>query len=163
LPSRWNRVGVWGGALAAAVALGVWIGSVFVGDLSAPPEAFAAAGAKLLARGVVARALDEQLAAGQADTAAVRVGISFVSTGGLYCRTFALRDASLAGLACKSGRDWRVQTLTQAETDGAQPGGYRMAGSPLPEAVLRSVDRMIQGSPLDADAEAAARQHGWKR
>ena len=161
-PSRWSRFGVWGGALAAAVALGVWIGSAFVGDLSGPPQAFAAAGGKLLARGALAQALDEQLAVRQADAAVVRVGISFVSTEGLYCRTFTLRDASLAGLACKSGRDWRVQVLAQAQTDGEAPGGYRMAGSPLPESVLGSVDRMIQGAPLDADAEVAARQRGWK-
>jgi hypothetical protein len=161
--ARWDRLGVWGGALAASVALGVWIGSAFLREPLAPSETFAAAGGHLLARATVAQALDQQLASAQAETATVHVGLSFVSREGLYCRTFTLRDPALGGLACKNGADWRVQTLAQASANGAQPGGYRMAGSPVPEAVLRSVDQMIQGAPLDAADELAAQQHGWKR
>ena len=154
---------VWGGALAASLALGVWIGSAYMREALAPRETFAAAGGHLIARGAVAQALDQQLASTQADAAAVRVGISFESREGLYCRTFTLRDPVVGGLACKSGPDWRVQTLAQAATGSEQPGGFRMAGSGVPEAVLRSVDQMIQGAPLDAAAERAAQQHGWKR
>ena len=153
---------VWG-ALAASLALGVWIGSAFVSQRFAPNETFATVGGQLIARGAVAHALDDQLASAQAETAPVRVGLSFVSREGQYCRTFTLRDPAQAGLACKSGADWRVHTLVQTGTNGEQPGGFRMAGSPVPEAVLRSVDQLIQGTPLDAAAELAARQHGWKR
>jgi hypothetical protein len=159
--ARWS---MWG-ALAAGLALGVWIGSAFVGEPLGPRENFATAGGHLLARGAVAHALDEQLASNQTETATatVRVGVSFVSNGGLYCRTFTLRDTPVAGLACKSGPDWRVQVLAQTAADGEQAGSYRMAGSALPETVLRSVDQMIEGAPLDAAAERAALEHGWKR
>jgi hypothetical protein len=145
------------------VALGVWIGSAFLREPLASRETFATAGGHLIARGTVAQALDEQLASAQAETATVQIGLSFVSHEGLYCRTFALRDPALAGLACKSGPDWRVQTVAQAGTNGEQPGGYRMAGSAVPEAVLRSVDQMIQGAPLDATAERTAQERGWRR
>lgn len=161
-PSRHAHWGMWG-ALAASVAIGVWIGSAFLREPLAPGQTFAAAGGHLLARGAVAQALDQQLASAQAETAAVRVGLSFVSHEGLYCRTFAVRDPALGGLACKSGADWRVQALAQAGTNSEQPGGFRMAASPVPETVLRSVDQMIQGAPLDAAAEAAAQQKGWTR
>jgi hypothetical protein len=154
--------GTWG-ALAASVAIGVWIGSTFLREPLPPSETFAAAGGHLLARGAVAQALDQQIASTQAETAPVRVGLSFVSREGPYCRTFTLRDPAVGGLACKNGADWRVQTLAQAATNGEQPGGFRMAGSSVPETVLRSVDQLIQGAPLDAAAETAAREHGWKR
>jgi len=151
------------GALAASLALGVWIGSAFLHEPLAARDMFATAGGHLLARGAVAQALDQQLASTQAETAKVRIGLTFASNSGQYCRTFTLRGTALAGLACKSGTDWRVQTLAQAETKTEQPGGYRMAGSPLPEAILRGVDQMIQGAPLDAAGERAAQEHGWKR
>jgi hypothetical protein len=152
---------VWG-ALAASLAVGVWIGSALMREALAPRETFAAAGGHLIARGAVAQALDQQLASTQTGTAAVRVGVSFESREGLYCRTFTLRDPAVGGLACRSGPDWRVQTIAQTGTEGEQPGGFRMAGSALPEAVLRSVDQMIRGAPLDAAAERAAQQRGWK-
>jgi anti-sigma factor RsiW len=161
-PPRRANWRTWG-ALAASVAIGVWIGSTFLREPLAPGESFSAAGGHLLARGAVAQALDRQLASAQADTAPVQVGVSFVSHDGLYCRTFAVRDPALGGLACKNGADWRVQTLAQAATNSEQPGGFRMAGSSVPETVLRSVDQLIQGAPLDAAAETAAREHGWKR
>jgi hypothetical protein len=39
---------------------------------------------------------------------------------------------------------------------------YRTASSETPQAVLDAVDVMIQGAPLDAQAEAKARKAGWK-
>jgi hypothetical protein len=39
----------------------------------------------------------------------------------------------------------------------------RMAGSGLPEPVLRAVEAEIDGSPLDAQAERAALRAGWRR
>ncbi|HEX7156675.1 MAG TPA: hypothetical protein VF229_05635 [Burkholderiaceae bacterium] len=161
-PPRRAHWSTWG-ALAASVAIGVWIGSALLREPLAPGETFATAGGRLLARSALAQALDQQLTSTQAETATVHVGLSFVSREGLYCRTFSLRDPALRGLACKNGADWRVQTLAQAGTNAEQPGGYRMAASPVPEAVLRSVDQMIQGAPLEAAAEVAAQQHGWKR
>jgi hypothetical protein len=39
---------------------------------------------------------------------------------------------------------------------------YRTAGSDTPGAVLAAVDSLIAGDPLDAAAERAARDSGWK-
>ncbi|MFZ5538682.1 MAG: hypothetical protein ACOY5V_02935 [Pseudomonadota bacterium] len=148
------------GAMAASVLLGVAIGAV---ALRGPGEPIVAERGGLVARAALARALSEQLAQNPPADAPVRIGLSFVSKTGEYCRTFTLAQAApVAGLACRSGDDWRVTVVAQ---DGsiAAPDRYRMAAAPLPPAVLDAVDAMIAGDPLDAEAERAARERGWRR
>ena len=60
----------------------------------------------------------------------------------------------LAGLACRSGEDWQLQVLAAAP---AREGEVRPAAA-MPIAVLQAVDAAIDGEPLDAAAEAAARR-----
>ena len=150
------------GALAASLVVGVLAGYV----LPRPaPDGLAARNGELLARGPLAKALSEQLASAPEDpTAPLRVGLSFRAKTGDYCRTFTLASTGepqpLAGLACKHGPDWRIHTLARAQAAGS--GDYRMAASAMPEAVLRVVDANIDGDPLDASAEQAARNGGWR-
>jgi hypothetical protein len=151
-------------AMAASVALGIVIGVAFIGDgRRGSPEAgddFVAAQGRLLARGALARALSNQLAGTQKADASVRIGLTFVSKNGEYCRTFALERGSAAGLACSSGGEWRVELVTRA---APKSGEYRTAAGDLPAAVQQTVDAQIQGNSLDAAAEQAAQQRGWKR
>ena len=118
----------------------------------------------MLAAGTLARALSEQLASNQPADAAVQIGVSFRSRGGDYCRTFVLREKSaLAGLACRDHGAWRLETLAASESAPAAGGEYRAAATALPPAVAGTLDALIAGEPLDADAEAAARDRGWKQ
>lgn len=166
-PRRWTWF-EWG-AMAASVVLGVLVGGVFLSDSrQVPPAAdLVADRTGLLARGALARALSEQLAGAQAADAPVRVGLSFVSTAGEYCRTFTLVQggaaARLGGLACKSGGQWRLQVIAQDDRPGATSGEYRTAGTENPPLVLRAVEDRIRGVALDAEAERAAQQRGWVR
>ena len=87
------------------------------------------------------------------------IGISFRNRDGDYCRTFHLqRDASVAGLACRSGDAWQLQVLAAAPP---HEGELRPAAA-MPIPVLQAVDAAIDGEPLDAAAEAAARDAGWR-
>lgn len=141
-------------AMAASLALGAMIG-VFV--MRAPADPFEDTGTGLVARGELDDALTRQLA-GSVGTGAPAVGVSFRDRGGAYCRTFHLqREAPLAGLACRAGDEWRVQVLAAADSreDGMQPAAA------MPMAVLQAVDAAIDGEPLDAAAEQAARDAGW--
>src|SRR6185312_8053109 len=121
---------------------------------------------QVLASGALAQALSDQLASTQAADAPVRIGVSFKSKAGAFCRTFTLHEATaLAGLACRDHDDWRVQMLAQnaqaeAETNSAG-SGYRQAGSQVPRSILQAVEDNIAGDPLDAHAEAAARDQHW--
>jgi hypothetical protein len=112
---------------------------------------------------VLSHTLSEQLAGAQTtDQAPVRIGVSFKSKAGDYCRTFTVHESStLAGLACRQHDDWHVQVLAQTTSAVESGGAYRQAGSEIPKSVLQAVDDNIAGDPLDARAEAAAREKNW--
>ena len=93
----------------------------------------------------------------------MQIGVSFRARNGDYCRTFVLRGTSaLAGLACRGQEAWRLEVLAQNPAQPAAAAGYRPAGSALPTSVARTLDALIAGEPLDAGAEAAARERGWR-
>ncbi|HEY7753615.1 MAG TPA: hypothetical protein VH856_07355 [Steroidobacteraceae bacterium] len=142
-------------AMAASLALGIMVG-VFV--MRGPAAPFEETPAGIVARGELDAALTQQLA-GSLGTGGPQVGISFRDRGGAYCRTFHVQhEAPLAGLACRSGSEWQVQVLAAAR---AREGGLQPAAA-MPMAVLQAVDAAIDGEPLDAEAEAKARDSGWQ-
>lgn len=118
---------------------------------------------QLLASGTLARALSSQLVVDQKTPSSVQIGITFRSKSGSYCRTFQLQgDGTLAGLACREQDMWRLDVLARGERP--QPGQpeFRPAGSALPPAIADAVDRVIEGDPLDAQAESRARSNRWR-
>jgi hypothetical protein len=149
------------GTIAASVIVGVSLGFVMWGRTESP--LVRNAGGALVARGQLARALSEQLAAEQTRTSAVQIGLSFMGKSGDYCRTFALSGAvSPSGLACHHGGEWQVQALTQGPDSAAGNSEYRIAGSAMSAPILKVVEGQIAGEPLDQAAERAARQRDWK-
>ena len=145
------------GTIAAALVVGVLAGGVGLKGVQGEPQLAAAADGKLAARGQLAAALGSQLAG--AAPGAVKIGASFVGKDGNYCRSFMMGVA--AGLACKDGAEWKVPVTAQAAP--AADGAYRQAGSEMPTAVLEAIDQRISGKTLDAAAELAAKNAGWKR
>ena len=146
-------------AMAASIVVGVVVGTAFVGNRDAGDEIFASQG-RLVARGALARALSDQLASTQKTDVPIRIGMTFVSKGGEFCRTFALERGGASGLACASGGDWQVQVVARG---ASKSGEYRQAAGALPPSVQQAVDERIEGISLDAAAEQAAQQRGWKR
>lgn len=146
----------WGG-IAASLLIGVVVGHVMESGRSTTEFETTASG--LVASGAVADALSNRLASDAAGDQPIRLQISFVDQAGRYCRTFT--TPVLAGLACRDGGEWSVQTLLRQPAP-AQPV-MRQAASPLPEELLRIVDSKIRGTALDAAAEQAARQRNWRR
>lgn len=152
---RWPR---WG-ALAATLALGVLAGSLwFDGSSGDGSLVVAPARGRRVARGPLAGALSRQLASDPAPTSPARIGVSFATRDGGYCRSFSI--GASAGLACREGEIWRIPVLNEAK---AAKGEYRQATSATPEAVLDAIDERIAGTTMSAAAERAARQRGWKR
>ena len=156
----------WGG-VAAALVVGVLVGSLVVGGAAregAGGAAIAATGADgaLVARGTLSDALSQQLAG--TSGGAVDIGVSFAAKDGALCRSFTMRQS--AGIACRSGGQWKLVMMTEAgkgNGEGGEGGEYRQAGSAMPSAVLEAIDARIAGTTLDAQAELAAKQRGWKR
>jgi hypothetical protein len=146
-------------AIAASVLLGAVIGQLTLGTRDGAP--FTAADGRLVARAGLADALTNQLASTQAPDSETRIGVSFRSRSGDFCRTFVTRaGGGLAGLACREGDRWTLEALARAQPESG--GTYATAGSALPSAVLQALQEQKAGEPLDADAEAAARRDGWR-
>jgi hypothetical protein len=140
-------------AMAACLLVGV------VAGRSVLPEGgpLVSQGGVLVAKGEIGQALTKQLAS---DPGPVDVGVSFRRADGRYCRTFQSAPDRLAGLACRDGDRWVAETASAWTPP--RNAGYRTAGSDTPPEVLAAMDRLIAGDPLDAAAERAARDRGWR-
>jgi hypothetical protein len=160
-PAR-SRAWVQWSALAACVIAGVvlarGLGGIGMGPMVGDRHG------TLMAQGALAHALDNQLAGRPAGSgAAARIGVSFRATDRSLCRTFqTLQGAGLAGLACRGPDGWQVRVAAASPPVSTNSSGYRTAASPMPAAVIATVDATIDGSPLDAQAEAAAKAKGWR-
>ena len=146
-----RRVITWA-AMAASLVVGV-----LAGRFALTPEPPVAVGADVPAKAELARALDHQLAS---EPGVVRIGVTFRATDGRYCRTFQSAPDRLAGLACRQGKDWRIETATRW-SPSSEPQ-YRTAASATPPEVLAAVDRALAGETFDAAHERAARDAGWR-
>lgn len=159
-PGRWAGWAQWA-AMAACFVLGFLVAAPIQLGSS---DIVRARGLNLIAHGRLAHALTERLASDEKNVQApVRIGLSYLSRNGDYCRTFtAVGRGALSGVACRDDGRWRVVTAVFSK---AQLGAelFRTAGSQQPQAVTDAVEADIVGAPLDAKSEAAARAAGWRR
>lgn len=145
--------------LSAMLMLGAVGGVLAVAGYHSETQFAAVNGNGLLrAHGKLDAALSGQLSGAGQPRGSLRIGVSFVSREGQYCRAFELGAAS--GLACRAGAGWNIPVLVDGE--GAA-GSYRPVGSPLPDAVLAAIDARAVGPALDGKAEQAAAARGWSR
>ena len=149
------RLPAWA-AMAASLAVGLFVGILVAREPAAP---YATVEGALVARGELDAALDSQVASATTGDSGVRISLSFKDHDGNYCRTFQLeRGVSVAGFACRRDDAWQLQVLAAALSS---EGELRPAAA-MPIAVLEAVDAAIDGEPLDAAAEAAARDGDWR-
>jgi len=138
---RWGPIA--GPALAASLVLAVlqpWNG--------ASPTGYADP--------ALAAALDSQLVATQPADAETRILLSFERDGGGLCR--AWRGGSEGGIACRDDTGWKIeQQFALGEGAG---GEFRQAASET--ELLAAAQDMAAGGALDATAEKAAKDRGWK-
>lgn len=171
-------------ALGGVLVVGVLAGTFGLSYLQADDgkvDLIASHDGTLMAQGLLATALEQQQsappgAAGVATNAAaraagaVRIGMSFVSTDGSYCRSFASGTGTfeIDGLACKTGQEWRM-ALVMHPPAPAEPAkaaamsGATPAANELPAPVQAAIEQRIAGEALDAKAEQEAMQRGWQR
>lgn len=147
-------------AIAASLVIGVMVGRF--GQSGSSPSDMLMDSSGVVARGALEQALSTRLASGQAADAPIRIGITFRSRSGEYCRTFALSN-EVAGLGCRAGTDWRLPVIARSPTTADASASYRRAAGELPPAVMRAVEERIAGDALDAREEAAALQRGWQK
>jgi hypothetical protein len=142
-------------AMAASVLLGVFIS--WRAFTPADPGVMVAGKNALIAHGLLASALDHQLASEQRGEEPVLIGLTFKAHDGNYCRSFVLRATRTAGLACRVGGEWQIPAT---ESAGLTSGDVKQASS-LSPAILRLIEARMAGEALDADEEQRARVAGW--
>ena len=142
-------------ALAATLVAGLVVGQLLPRALPGPVTE---KGGRIVADGGLARALDRQLASAQPADAGWRIGVSFRSKDGRYCRSF--EGGAGAGLGCHDGDGWTVERFV-AGSAVRGGGGYAQAGSSSAEISMAAQD-MMAGAPLDAAMEKKARDSGWR-
>jgi anti-sigma factor RsiW len=165
----WPEWTALGGVLVVGVLAGTFGLSYFQAE-EPRVELIASHGGTLTAEGRLVAALEQQLsappgAAGVATNAAaraagaVRIGMSFVSIDGSYCRSFASGSGTfeIGGLACKTGQEWRLPLVMQ------NPRPAQAAADDIAPPVKAAIELRMAGEPLDGKAEQEAMQRGWQR
>jgi hypothetical protein len=104
-------------------------------------------GGVLVARGVLARALNEQLGGSTPLGTEIRIGATYRSKIGNYCRSFSTTASQpISGFACRVRDQWQLQTLA--------------SGAPT-SAALSEFGRNL-GNPVAASMELQVRARNWK-
>jgi hypothetical protein len=149
----------WGG-MAACLVVGVLVGhSAWIGNATTD---ILSQGGQLVAGAELGQALSTQLASRQAADAPVRIGVSYLSSDNEFCRSFVVTRTGTGGLACRHDGNWELRVVAKDKPVTGGSGNLRMASSPVPPAVLKSMEGHIKGAPLDADAEREAMNRGWR-
>ena len=160
-------------ALALVMVLGLAAGKFglshwqpnWFGDPAPAPTEVVSRNGLLVAQGKLAIALSQQLGGAAPSDGEVRVGLSFLSNEGSYCRSFTLVGMAqdLVGIACRASEEWRIPVLVQNPRPLPAMGNYRMAGTEMPTALLEAIDQRIVGGMLDTRAELEAMRRNWQR
>jgi hypothetical protein len=152
------------GLAAGKFGLARWQPDWFGEPAPAPTEVVSRNGT-LVAQGKLDAALSQQMGGTAPSEGNVRVGLSFLSNEGGYCRSFTLVGGSqdLVGIACRASEEWRIPALVQNARPQPAMGAYRMAGTEMPTAVLEAIDQRIVGGMLDTRAELEALRRNWQR
>lgn len=150
-------------AMAASVALAVGLGAGF----SLAPRGAVTGAPGVGGAGPALAAALESAPSGVAQNG-VRPLASFPVTGGGVCREFetaASGEAPAAfGLACREPDGWRVLAAVAATAGNAPPpsDGFAPASGAAVDAIAPLLDALGAGVALDAAAEQAAIEAGWR-
>jgi len=150
-------------AAAAGVALAIGLGLGFgLGHRSErSPSAGLLASTGPVAAGSALHELLESVPSGEArelDGATAEARFTFRTQGGDWCRELAVSSGAArnAAVACRRDGGWRVDLVG---VEAAAGEVYRPAGGDAP--VREAVDALIDGEPLERDAERALVERGW--
>jgi hypothetical protein len=149
----WSRMG---GAVAASLAVGLFVGTQFAPSGGDP---------------TISIAMNDALnSTPSAQRVSLKSGeqltpyLTFARAGGGYCRQFSMTAShgNRSGVACKSDGQWRVEALLPAGAVASAEDGYVTAEGPVVAGLGAVIGKLRAGDPLDKEAEAALIERRWK-
>jgi anti-sigma factor RsiW len=142
---------------AASLVVGVMLGGAVLSG--SPTDAAIATDSqgRMIASDTMAASLASVVSGANAGPLAIR--LSFVDSGGRYCRQFETTAA--AGLACLESESWVIDTLSGMGGTPSLSGAYVMAGGSTDIAISAAIERLGIQRVLDSHEEAAAMASGW--
>jgi anti-sigma factor RsiW len=150
-------------ALAIGLSLGVWLG----------PRALAPESTALIAAAVsleagtelhdVLQTVPSAATRALAGDLAATPRLTFKTQAGDYCRHVDVTSArgTIATLACRRSGEWQLEVLRVGPPGSRGPEGLYRPASGTPSALDSTIDELIDGAPLDAQAENALIAGGW--
>ncbi|MFC0169286.1 hypothetical protein ACFFKC_14470 [Pseudoduganella danionis] len=152
--------------------LGWWPSSAATSGTAPAPLASASSGiaavaahdGSLLAQGSLLVALNQQPGGRTTPDGEIRMGQSFMTQEGNYCRSFSLlgMQQDLTGLACREEGVWQVPLLVQNRRNVPALGSHRNATGDMPALLQEAIRQRKAGTALDAQAEELALQRRWQ-
>jgi len=149
-------------AAAAGVVLAIGLGLGYgLGQRSSEAPSAGVVATGPVAPGSALEALLESVPSGEPrelDGATAEARFTFRAQAGDWCRELAVSSGTSrnAAVACRRDGGWRVE-LVGVEAAGGEV--YRPAGADTP--LREAVDALIDGEPLEPDAERALVARGW--
>lgn len=94
----------------------------------------------------------------------IRMILSFAAKDGRFCREFESFGAkgSVVGVACKGQRGWAMEVILAAAPHAPDETQYAPASGFNAKALDDVVSQLMDGQPMTAEAEAAARAKAWQ-
>jgi hypothetical protein len=131
----------------------------------ATPLLLATQDGSLLAQGALLVALNQQAGGTASAGGELRIGQSFISQEGEYCRSFSLlgKQQDLTGLACQQTGAWQIPLLVQNGRAVPALGSHRSATGDMPKVLQEAISQRRAGELLDAQGEEQALQRRWQR
>lgn len=159
----------WPTALAASLALVVGFG---VGQIGGEPQR---PGGALQVAGVVAEGspvfnILETGASAQTHLAGANGGVnvepvlSMQRADGVFCREYFISDETsrFHNVACKEDSQWEIKFAVNIPATNGVDDAYVAASVDSNALAAAYIDRVIAGDALDAQAEQAAMEEGWR-
>lgn len=118
----------------------------------------------LLAQGSLLLALNQQPGGRTTPDGEIRIGQSFMTGDGNYCRSFSLlgMQQDLTGLACREEGVWQIPLLVQNRRNVPALGSHRNAAGDMPLLLQEAIRQRKAGAALDTQAEELALQRRWQ-
>lgn len=142
---------------AASLLVGVMLGGAILSGSPTVASMASDGEGRMIADNAMGQSL-ASLASGAA-AGPVSIRLSLVDEGGRYCRQFETSVA--AGLACREGDAWVIDTLSRTGARSSADGTYVMADGSTDPTISAALQRLGVRRVLDAREESAAIASGW--